>query len=117
MLKVYCYSRCSTCKKALQWLDAHQLAYECLDLKTEHPDVQTLKQLKLKAGVELKKMFNTSGMLYRELKLASRLKDLPEDEQYSLLASDGMLVKRPLLIAEDRVLIGFKEDEWQSLLK
>ena len=116
MIKVYCYSKCSTCKKALKWLDDNGIKYESLDIKEQHPDKTTLKELNEKSGLPLKKFFNTSGQLYREMELSKKLKDMSEDEMFKILASDGMLVKRPLLITKDTVLTGFKEDEWKGAL-
>lgn len=117
MMKVYCYSRCSTCKKALKWLDENKVNYEALDIKEEHPDEKTIRQLHEKSGLPLRKFFNTSGQLYREMELSKKLPEMSEDEMYRLLASDGMLVKRPLLIAGDKVLAGFREDDWAKALK
>lgn len=116
MIKVYCYAKCTTCKKALKWLDDNKVEYQLLDIKEEHPDEKTLRQLHKKSGLALRKFFNTSGMLYRELDLAKKLPEMSEDEMFKLLASDGMLVKRPLLIAGDTVLTGFKEAEWSKAL-
>ncbi|MDY6416074.1 MAG: arsenate reductase family protein [Succinivibrio dextrinosolvens] len=117
MIKVYCYERCTTCKKALKWLDDHGVVYESVDIKTEHPDEKTIRELHFKSGLPLKRFFNTSGLLYKSLELSKKLPSMPEDEQYRLLASDGMLVKRPLVVTPDSVLVGFKEPEWQILLK
>lgn len=118
MLKVFCYSRCTTCKKALAWLDAHGVAHEVIDIKAEHPDEETLRGYHAMSGLPLKRFFNTSGIPYRELGLSKKLPDMPEVEQFRLLASDGMLVKRPLVVGEDLVLTGFKEAEWaEKLLK
>ncbi len=114
MIKVYCYSRCSTCKKALKWLDDQGIEYESVDLKTEHPDENTIKTLHARSGLPLKRFFNTSGMLYREQQLSKKLPYMSDSEQYKLLSSDGMLVKRPLVVADDFVLVGFKEAEWQE---
>ncbi len=116
MIKVYCYSNCSTCKKALKWLDDHKIEYKLIDIKEDHPDENTLRQLHKKSGQPLRKFFNTSGILYRELELSKKLPEMGEDEMFKLLASDGMLVKRPLLITGDKVLLGFKEEEWEALL-
>ncbi|MBP5221876.1 MAG: arsenate reductase family protein [Lachnospiraceae bacterium] len=113
-MKVYCYEKCTTCKKALKWLKDHGVSYDLADIKTEHPDVKMLKELQKKSGVELRKFFNTSGQLYRELGLSQKLSDMRDEEMLKLLASDGMLVKRPLLVAEDYVLLGFKEAQWQE---
>lgn len=117
MLKAYCYSRCTTCKKALKWLDENGTAYELIDIKENHPDEKTLREYYKKSGLPLKRFWNTSGIPYREMGLAKKLAEMSEDEQLSLLATDGMLVKRPLLVGEDFVLTGFKEAEWAEKLK
>ena len=117
MLKVYCYDRCSTCKKALKWLDEKGISYETVDIKADHPDADDLRKYYAMSGLPLKRFFNTSGMIYREMELSKKLPDMSEDEQIELLASDGMLVKRPLVIGEDFVLTGFKESEWTDKLK
>lgn len=114
MIRVYCHSRCSTCKKALEWLDENGIDYDLKDIKTENPDEDALREYYRKSGLPLKRFFNTSGMQYRELGLAKKLPEMSEDEQLALLAADGMLVKRPLLIGDDFVLTGFKEAEWQE---
>ena len=116
MIKVFCYSRCSTCTKALKWLDEKGIAYQLLDIKTEHPDESDLRRYYSVSGLPLKRFFNTSGIQYREMELSKKLPGMNEDEQISLLATDGMLVKRPLLIGEDYVLAGFKEAEWAERL-
>ena len=116
MVKVYCYSRCTTCKKALKWLDDNKIEYKLIDIKEDHPDEKTLRQLHKKSGLPLKKFFNTSGQLYREMELSKKLKDMSEDEMFKLLSSDGMLVKRPLLITGNKVLTGFKEEDWKNAL-
>ena len=116
MTKVYCYSRCTTCKKALKWLEENKIEYTLIDIKEDHPDEKTLRQLHKKSGLPLKTFFNTSGQLYREMELSKKLPDMSEDDMFRLLASDGMLVKRPLLITEDKVLTGFKEAEWKEAL-
>ena len=115
MVKVYCYDRCSTCKKALKWLDGNGIEYELIDIKGDNPSEKDLREYHAKSGLPLKRFFNTSGMQYRELELAKKLPGMSEDEQYKLLASDGMLVKRPLLIGDDFVLTGFREAEWERL--
>lgn len=115
MIKVYCYDRCSTCKKALKWLDGNGIKYELIDIKGSNPSENDLREYHAKSGLPLKRFFNTSGMQYRELELAKKLPDMSEDEQYKLLASDGMLVKRPLLIGDNFVLTGFREAEWERL--
>ena len=117
MIKVYCYNRCSTCKKALKWLDENGIAHEVIDIKEDHPDETSLREYYAKSGLSLKRFFNTSGMIYRDMGLSKKLPDMSEDEQFALLASDGMLVKRPLLIGDDFVLTGFKEAEWAEKLK
>ena len=116
MIKVYCYSRCTTCKKALKWLEEKGIEHEVLDIKTEHPKVRELTALYKKSGLPLKRFFNTSGIQYRELELSKKLPDMPEKDQLRLLASDGMLVKRPLVVGDDFVLTGFKEKEWEEAL-
>lgn len=116
MIKVYCYDKCSTCKKALKWLEEKKVEHEVIDIKEDHPDEETLKELHAKSGLPLKRFFNTSGMLYREMELSKKLPDMSEEEQYALLATDGMLVKRPLLVGDDYVLTGFKEAEWAEKL-
>ncbi len=117
MIKVYCYSKCSTCKKAIKWLEDNKIKHEVIDIKENHPDEKTLKELHKKSGLPLKKFFNTSGMLYREMELSKKLPDMSEAEMYKLLASDGMLVKRPLLITDKGVMPGFKEETWSDLTK
>ena len=117
MIKVYCYSKCSTCKRALKWLEENGIEHEVIDIKADHPDESTLRMYYEKSGLPLKRFFNTSGMLYRELELSKKLPDMSEDEQFKLLAFDGMLVKRPLLITKDRVLTGFKEKEWDEVVR
>lgn len=117
MIKVYCYSRCSTCKKALKWLDDNKLGYELIDIKENNPDEETIRSLYERGEYPLKKFFNTSGILYREMGLSKKLKDMSEDEQIRLLSSDGMLIKRPLLISDQKILLGFKESEWEELKK
>ena len=117
MMKVYCYSRCSTCKKALKWLDEKGIEHEVIDIKTDHPDEAALRKYYAMSGLPLKRFFNTSGLPYRELGLSKKLPDMSEDEQLALLATDGMLVKRPLVVGEDFVLTGFKEKEWIEKLQ
>ena len=116
MVKVYCYSRCSTCQKALKWLKDNGVEHEAIDIKEDHPDEKTLRKYHKVSGLPLKRFFNTSGLQYRELELSKKLPGMSEDEQFALLASDGMLVKRPLLVGKDFVLIGFKEAEWADAL-
>ena len=116
MIKVYCYSKCSTCKKALKWLDDRGIAYEKIDLKENNPGEAELREYHTKSGLPLKRFFNTSGMIYRDMELSKKLPSMSDDEQFALLASDGMLVKRPLLVKDDTVLTGFREKEWEAIL-
>lgn len=116
MIKIYCYSRCTTCKKALKWLEEKGIEYMVIDIKTDHPDEAALRKYYDMSGFPLKRFWNTSGIPYREMGLAKKLPGMSEDKQLALLATDGMLVKRPLLIGEDFVLTGFKEDEWRAKL-
>lgn len=115
-MKIYCYPKCTTCKKALKWLDEQGKAYEEIDIKENNPSKEDLKVAYEKSGLPLKRFFNTSGLKYKELKLKDRLASMSEDEQLELLASDGMLVKRPLVIDGETVLTGFKEAEWREKL-
>ena len=116
MLKVYCYNRCTTCRKALKWLEDHGIAHTVVDIKSEHPDEAALRAYYRQSGLPLKRFFNTSGIPYRELGLSKKLPDMSEDEQLRLLASDGMLVKRPLVVGDGFILTGFKEAEWEARL-
>lgn len=111
-----CYPRCTTCKKAQKWLDEHQISYTLRDIKEDNPSLDELKGWYQASGLPLKRFFNTSGQQYRTLGLSKTLPGMPEEEQLALLASDGMLVKRPLLIRDDEVLVGFKEPEWAEAL-
>ena len=111
-----CYSKCSTCKKAKKWLDDHGISYEDREIKTETPTVEELKSWHEASGLPLKRFFNTSGTLYKDMKLKDKLPAMSEEEQYQLLATDGMLVKRPLVINGQTVLAGFKEAEWEKAL-
>ena len=114
MLKFICYPKCTTCQKAKRWLDEKGIAYELRDIKTDNPSAQELAEWHKKSGLPLKKFFNTSGLLYKSMELKTKLPTMSEEEMLALLATDGMLVKRPLLIGEDFVLVGFKEAEWQA---
>ena len=114
MLKVYCYNRCTTCRKALKWLEDHGIAHTVVDIKTEHPDEAALRAYYRQSGLPLKRFFNTSGLQYKTLNLKEKLPQMSEEEQLALLASDGMLVKRPLLVSEDFVLTGFREAEYEE---
>ena len=112
-----CYPRCSTCKKAQKWLEENQVAYTFRDIKEDNPTLEELKAWHEKSGLPLKKFFNTSGQLYRSLELSKKLPHMPKEEQLALLASDGMLVKRPLVVTDSTVLVGFKEADWTEVLK
>ena len=110
------YPKCSTCQKAKKWLDEHQISYEDRHIVENNPTVEELKDWYERSGLPLKKFFNTSGMLYKEMKLKDKLSEMSEEEQLKLLATNGMLVKRPLIVDGDRVLTGFKMAEWEALL-
>lgn len=110
------YPPCSTCKKAKKWLDDHGVSYEARHIKEQNPTASELREWYEKSGLELKKFFNTSGMKYKELGLKDKLPNMSEEEKLELLGTDGMLVKRPLVIGEDFVLVGFKEKEWEERL-
>ncbi|HIV62995.1 MAG TPA: arsenate reductase family protein [Candidatus Butyricicoccus avistercoris] len=112
-----CYEKCSTCKKAQKFLDDNNTLYELRAIKEQNPTAEELKQWHKISGLPLKRFFNTSGQLYRGMELSKKLPEMSEDEQYEILASDGMLVKRPLFIDGDTVLVGFKEAEWSEKLK
>lgn len=109
-----CYPKCSTCQKAKKWLDGHNIAYTERHIVEDNPTYEELKEWHIKSGLPTKKFFNTSGLLYKELKLKDKLGTMNEDEQLKLLATNGMLVKRPLLVDGDKVLVGFKETEWEE---
>lgn len=111
------YPKCTTCKRAKKWLDEHQISYEERDIKENNPSLEELKEWYQRSGLPLKRFFNTSGMLYKEMKLKDKLPEMSEDEQLALLASDGMLVKRPIVVTEDQVLVGFKEAQWEEELQ
>jgi len=106
------YPKCSTCQKAKKWLNSHEIEYTERHIVEENPTYDELKEWHQKSGLPLKKFFNTSGMIYKEMKLKDKLPKMSEDEQLKLLATNGMLVKRPLLVTEDKMLVGFKEAEW-----
>ena len=110
------YPKCSTCQKAQKWLDEHQISYEDRHIVENNPTLEELKDWYERSGLPLKKFFNTSGMLYKEMKLKDKLPEMSEEEQLKLLATNGMLVKRPLIVDGDRVLTGFKMAEWETLL-
>ena len=111
-----CYPKCSTCRKAQAWLDSHGLTYTFRDIKEDNPSREELAQWHDRSGLSLRKFFNTSGLLYKSLALKDRLPGMTEDEQLALLSSDGMLVKRPILVTETAVLVGFREADWAAAL-
>ena len=109
-----CYPKCTTCQKAQKWLDENGVSYQLRDIKLENPTAAELSQWHRQSGLPLKKFFNTSGLLYKSMELKTKLPNMTEEEMLELLASDGMLVKRPLLIGDDFVLVGFKEADWKT---
>lgn len=111
-----CYPKCSTCKKAQAWLDDHGISYDLRDIKEQNPSLEELKEWHGRSGLPLKRFFNTSGLQYRALELKDKLPGMSEEEQFALLATDGMLVKRPMLIADGFVLVGFKAADWAAAL-
>lgn len=111
-----CYPKCSTCRKAQAFLDAHGAAYDLRDIRENNPTEEELRRWHAMSGLPLKRLFNTSGIPYRELGLSAKLPAMSEDEQFALLATNGMLVKRPMLIGDDFVLVGFREAEWAAKL-
>ncbi len=110
------YPKCSTCQKAKKWLESHEIEFSDRHIVEKNPTVEELKEWHKRSGLELKKFFNTSGLKYKELGLKDRLAAMNDEEKYSLLASDGMLVKRPIVVMEDKILLGFKEKEWEAAL-
>ena len=115
MIKFICYPKCTTCQRAKKWLDDNKIEYELRDIKLDNPTLEELAEWYNKSGLAIKKFFNTSGLLYKSLDLKNKLPEMSEDEMLKLLATDGMLVKRPLLISDDYVLVGFKETEWENI--
>ena len=116
MLKFICYPKCTTCQRAKKWLDDNNIKYELRDIKLDNPTLEELTEWYNKSGLPLKKFFNTSGLLYKSLDLKNKLPEMSEDDMLKLLSTDGMLVKRPLVIGDDFVLVGFKEAEWEILV-
>ena len=112
MLKFICYPKCTTCQKAKKWLEENNQEYEIRDIKEENPTFEELSNWYKLSGLPLKRFFNTSGMLYKSMNLKEKLPEMSEEEQLKLLATDGMLVKRPILVGDNFVLTGFKEKEW-----
>ena len=113
-MKFICYPKCTTCQKAKKWLDDNNVEYELRDIKLDNPSFEELNEWYRKSGLPLKKFFNTSGLLYKSLDLKNKHPRMSEEEMLKLLATDGMLVKRPLFIGDDFVLVGFKEAEWKE---
>ena len=111
-----CYPKCTTCQKARAWLDGRNVSYTLRDIKTENPTQEELRDWWQKSGLPLKRFFNTSGQLYKAMDLKEKLPTMSEEEQLALLATDGMLVKRPILVDGDRVRVGFREKEWAELI-
>ena len=116
MIKFICYPKCTTCQKAKKWLDDNKIDYELRDIKENNPSLEELTTWYNMSGLPLKKFFNTSGLLYKSMELKDKLPTMSEDEQLKLLATEGMLVKRPLVIGNDFVLVGFKESEWSEIV-
>ena len=112
-----CYPKCTTCQKEKKWLDDNGISYELRDIKENNPSEKELREWYKNSGLPLKKFFNTSGLLYKSMELKDKLTDMTDDEQIKLLATDGMLVKRPILVDGKSVLVGFKEKEYEELLK
>ena len=112
MYKFVCYPKCTTCQRAKKWLDDNGVEYELRDIKQDNPSLEELTEWFKQSGLPIRKFFNTSGLLYKSMDLKNKLPQMSEDEMLALLATDGMLVKRPLLIGNDFVLVGFKENEW-----
>ena len=117
MLKFICYPKCTTCQRAKKWLDDNRIEYELRDIKLDNPTLEELTEWYNKSGLPIKKFFNTSGLLYKSLDLKNKLPEMSEDKMLKLLATDGMLVKRPLLIGDNFVLVGFKEVEWYEFAR
>ena len=115
MIRFICYPKCTTCQRAKKWLDDNKIDYELRDIKLDNPTFEELTEWYNKSGLPIKKFFNTSGLLYKSLDLKNKLPEMTEEEMLKLLANDGMLVKRPLLIGDDLVLVGFKETEWKDI--
>ena len=116
MIKFICYPKCTTCQKAKKWLDDNKIEYKFRDIKENNPSFAELSVWYKTNGLPLKKFFNTSGLLYKSMELKDKLPTMSDEEQLKLLATDGMLVKRPLVIGKDFVLVGFKESEWSEKL-
>ena len=116
MITFICYPKCTTCQRAQKWLDDNNIKYELRNIKENNPSLEELSVWHRTSGLPLKKFFNTSGLLYKSMELKDKLPEMSDEEKLGLLATDGMLVKRPLVIGNGFVLVGFKEDEWKSIL-
>ena len=116
MIEFICYPKCTTCQKAKKWLDDNKIEYELRDIKEDNPSLEELTTWYKMSGLPLKKFFNTSGLLYKSMEFKNKLPAMTEEEQLKLLASEGMLVKRPLIIGENFVLVGFRETEWKDIM-
>ncbi len=116
MIKFICYPKCTTCKKAQKWLDDNNIEYTLRDIKENNPSFEELSEWYKASGLPLKKFFNTSGLLYKSMELKNKLPNMTEEEMLKLLSTDGMLVKRPLLVSDEFVLTGFKEKDWEEKL-
>ena len=116
MIQFLCYPKCTTCKRAQKWLEENQIQYTFQDIKSEKPTLEELTGWYKLSGLPLKRFFNTSGLLYKSLELKDKLPQMTEQEMLELLSTDGMLVKRPLLVGDDFILVGFKEEEWRGKL-
>lgn len=116
-MQFVCYPKCSTCKKAQSWLDENGFSYALRDIKNDNPTYEEIFKWHKLSGLPIKKFFNTSGQLYRSMGLKDKIKEMGEEEAIKLLSSDGMLVKRPILISDGKILVGFKQDEWEKALK
>ena len=115
MIKFICYPRCTTCQRAKKWLDDNKIEYVERDIKLDNPTSEELATWYKMSGIPLKKLFNTSGLLYKSLDLKNKLPNMSEAEMLNLLSTDGMLVKRPILVCDDKILVGFKEVEWEAI--
>lgn len=113
-MQFICYPKCSTCQKAKKWLEANGISFEERHIKEQNPTAEELRAWQRESGLPLKKFFNTSGLVYKDMKLSTKLPTMSEEEQLALLATDGMLVKRPILVGDGFVLVGFKEAEWTA---
>ena len=117
MLKMVCYPRCTTCQRAMKWLSERGEAYEVRDIKEDRPTEEELRLWHTQSGMPMRKLFNTSGLLYKSMDLKNKLPEMSEEEQLKLLSTDGMLVKRPILITDSKILVGFRENEWLDEIK